>query len=369
MNKDIEQQIDAVWSASLEKMIKKDLTSIRPSLGDYVDLYVPQIRTLLLMEANPAAAKSIYDSAHASANRNTYYIMKKLGMPADYFWKFEYWPKDRARETLRKVINKVFSSMMNRTKEGGLELESVEIEPVRITIAFSDCVECASMVADKPVCFYHTATFAGILTSLLNRGMSAYESQCRATGGSSCVIIIGNKEDTEIAAEMSRYLAPIKLSTSVDERLNLCLKGNQSRTMGNLVDIGYYDLMLLSSILAEPELANVSDFKLGVEHGTKIAPLLKTFYQNESLEVLQKYFGQIQHLIVKSIDQTENEINLTLQECAEVNSTLRRQELLNFLFGEAQGLISILAKKQVAFKDSEFNSDSLKIRFSVTGLS
>ena len=44
------------------------------------------------MEANPTAIHTVYDSAYSSAYRNTFVIMKKLGMPADYFWKFEYWP-------------------------------------------------------------------------------------------------------------------------------------------------------------------------------------------------------------------------------------------------------------------------------------
>lgn len=141
MNTELENVMDTVWSSSLERMMKKDIAPIRPLLGDFIDVYVPQIRTLLSMQANPAIAKVIYDTAYASANRNTFVIMKKLGMPADYFWKFEYWPRERAYETLRKVINKVFWTMMNHNKEGGLELTAVEIEPVRFTIAFKDCAD------------------------------------------------------------------------------------------------------------------------------------------------------------------------------------------------------------------------------------
>jgi hypothetical protein len=29
--------------------------------------------------------------------------MRRLGMPPDYFWKFEYWTDERAFETLGKV--------------------------------------------------------------------------------------------------------------------------------------------------------------------------------------------------------------------------------------------------------------------------
>jgi len=366
MDSEIEQVMDTVWSSSLERMMKKDIPPMRPSLGDFVDLYVPQIRTLLLMEANPVIVKVIYDAAYASASRNTFVIMKKLGMPADYFWKFEYWPRERAFETLRKVINKVFWTMMNRNKEGGLELTGVEIEPVRFTIAFKDCVECAGVSVNKAICFYHTATFAGILASLINKEMDAYETKCRGRGDDSCVIVIGKRDDPEIVTQVREYLTPGKIEAKLDERLNTCLQGNQTRDMGNLVDIGYYNLMLLSSVLANPELASQSTINIGVDYGTRMMPVVSKYYQDNSLEVLKKYYSQLHHLDVKSIEQSGNDIIILLSECAEDTTRLKRQELVNFLFGELQGLICGLLNKQVVYKESSFEDNNLRIKFSLS---
>ncbi len=364
MDAEIEQLMDEVWISSLEKICKKEYTPARPSLGDFIDLYVPQVRMLLLMAANPSIPHLIYDAAYASANRNTHVIMKKLGMPADYFWKFEYWPKERAFETLRKVIAKVFMTMMNRNKEGGLELQGVEIEPVRFDIVFKDCVECAGVSTGKPICYYHTATFAGIITSLLNKDMDGYESKCRSHGDEYCEIIIGRRDDKEISERVKEYLAPVQIDTKIDERLSFCLQGNQVRPIGNLVDIGYYNMMLLTSILTNPALATKSSFDIGADYGNRLAPLLTKYYQDTNLEIIKKYYHQLNHFDVKSIEKTGDDIYIVLSECAETAVKLPRKELLNFLFGELQGILSALLNRAVIYRESSFENSTIRIKLS-----
>ena len=91
MDTELEKLTDEVWQSALGRIMKKDMPVVRTSLGDDIDLYVPQMRTLMMVEANPDIASLIYSSSRVSANRNVFVIMKRLGMPADYFWKFEYW--------------------------------------------------------------------------------------------------------------------------------------------------------------------------------------------------------------------------------------------------------------------------------------
>ena len=253
--------------------------------------------------------------------------------------------------------------MMNRSKEGGLELGNVEIEPVRFTIAFKECAECAGVTASKPVCYYHAATFAGIMASLLNREMDSYETKCNGKGDDSCVFIIGKRDDDEIKQKVTEYLSPIHIETEFDDRLSCSLQGNPIRSMGNMVDIGYYNLMFMSMLLPDADTASKANLEMGTAFGIKLAPVVIRYYADNSIEVIRKYYNQMHHLDVKMIEITGDEVNVVLSECAEAASTFKRKALLNFLLGELQGLVSTITNKQFAFKENTFENSSLRIKF------
>ena len=363
MDTELEKLTDEVWQSALGRIMKKDMPVVRTSLGDDIDLYVPQMRTLMMVEANQDIASLIYSSSRVSANRNVFIIMKRLGMPADYFWKFEYWVKDRAFETLRKVINKVFTAIMNLNKEGNLDLLDVDIEHMRLTVSFKDCVECAGVTAEKGLCYYHAGTFSGIMSALLNKEMDAFEITCHAKGDEACTFLIGKKDDPEIIAKMNEYLAIAKIDTGFDERLNTCLQGNSLRGMGNLVNVGYYHSMIANSLIIGKAEASSSSFDIGVDYGTKMAPVIAAFYNDNQIDVIKKYYRQLHHIDVKMIEVGEN-VDIVLSECAETATMFKNKELLSFLFGEIQGLISQLLNRKMAFQTSEFENSDLKIRLS-----
>jgi len=364
MENGLEQLITHIWMSALEKMMKKDTSSLRPSLGDLIDLYVPQVRNISILEAKPTLAKIIYENAYNSSFQNTFNIMKKLGMPADYFWKYEYWPRERAFETLRKVINRVFSTMMNRHKEGELDLVSIEMEPIRFTINFKDCAECADIKTNAKICFYHTATFAGILGSLLNRDMAAYETSCHAHEEEICTFIIGKRDDPEIQKEVESYLNNTKIEVNLDNRLIRCLQGEQNRTMGNLVDIRYFNLIYLTSVLTDPAISCQQNLNTGTEYGKKIAPLLCSFYKENTIDVLKKYYNHLHHLEVNSIENTDKEINVRIQDCADTSFSYR-QETACFLIGELQGLLSYFTSKVIRYNKSILDGNNLLINYSL----
>ena len=51
-----------------------------------------------------------------------------------------------------------------------------------------------------------------------------------------------------------------------------------------------------------------------------------------------------------------------LTECAEVAQSLKKKELLGFLFGELQGLVSALLETNFAYQDSDFDGNNLKVK-------
>lgn len=359
----MEKLIDDIWNSSLNKIASKESRVARPSLGDELDLSMPQGRTLSLLAANPSLAALIYHSAYLSANRNAYIIMRKLNMPPDYFWKFEFWPKERALETMQRVINRVFTAIMNQNKEGILALDDIDIEHMRFVISFRDCAECAGIKAQKAICYYHAATFAGIFSALLCKDMDGYETKCMANGDNACIFVLGKKDDPEISVKTGNYLAPTKLSIKMAERMSESLHGNPLRSTGNMVSIQYYQLMITNSIISNPGLFASSSINIGQEYGMRLADVLRDFYKESSLGVITKYYNQMHYLDV-SVKESGPDIEIEIKECAELSSVLQKRELVSFLLGELHGLVSALTGQQWTMKEKSFGGNGLFIRLS-----
>ncbi len=363
MDVDIEKMIDEVWNSSLNRISKKESSTVRPSLGDDIDLYIPQTRTLLLLRDNPNLASLIYNSSYDSAKRNAYIIMRKLGMPADYFWAFEYWSKERAFDTLQRVINRVFTAMMDKNKEGELALEDVDAEHVRFTFSFKDCAECAGIVAERYLCYYHAAMFAGIMAALIGKDTDGVEVECHARGNDKCIFLIGRRDDKEIGDKVNNYLANADIVIKMDDRLSNCLCGHPIRGMGNMVNIGYYQLMIGNCMITNPALFSSSSFDAGIDYGAHLADVITKHFAENKVDVIKKYYNQLRHLDVRMIETGDN-IDIVLVECAEVAAVLQRKELLSFLFGELQGLASKLMNRNIVYKESWFEGNDLRVRLS-----
>ncbi|MFH0846684.1 MAG: 4-vinyl reductase [Chloroflexota bacterium] len=356
----MDRVIDGVWDMLLARVAKKEIPVARPSLGDGVDLYVPQVRTLLLLQDDPSLAFLIFQSSYLSAQRNAFSIMRKLGMPPDYFWRYEYWPKERAFETLKRVINKVFSAMMNQSKEGLLDISDVDVEKMRFSVSFRECAECAGVTANQGICFYHGGTFSGIIASLINKDLTAFETRCQAKGDDGCNFTIGSKEDPEMKDRASEYLSPPNLELKLDERLTQCLSSNLLRGLGSEVYVGYYQLLLANSMMSDPTHLVTASFEAGAAHGAKLAPIIADFYKESRLEVIKKYYRQLHQLEVRTIE-VDSQIDIILGECAEI-ALLKKKELLSFLFGEFQGLVSGLLNRDMVFKESVFEDGDLRVK-------
>jgi predicted hydrocarbon binding protein len=362
MDADVEKLIDSIWNQSLEKISKKGVvTAVRSTLGDDIDICVPQMRAILLIQANPEIASVIYHSAYVSASRNSFAIMKKLGMPPDYFWKFEYWPKERAYDTLRRVINRVFTTMMSLNKEGQLDLTDVDVEKMRFTITVKECAECAGFRAEKGICYYHAGTLAGIVAALVNKELEGFETNCQVMNGQACIFLIGRKDDPEISEKVTDFLIPPTIITVLDERLAKCLEGESIRGQGNMVNIGYYQLMLTSILASDPEMLAASSFDVGVEHGKRLAAVIAEFFGSKELDVIKKYYNKVHQLDVQ-LEITGDGIDVIITECAEVAQSLKKKELLGFLFGELQGLVSTLLESNFAYQDSQFEGNNLRVK-------
>jgi len=354
--------IDQAWASLLASVMKKR-DVLRPGIGDSIDLYLPQSRLLSLAESNPDFPGLLYSSAYSSTRRNATAIVKKLGMPADYFWKFEYWPKARALTNLGQIVKKVFSSIMTQANEGNLEITDLDVDPLRISIEFNDCVECAGITdLQNTICFYHSGAFSGILSGLINRDLNSFETDCYAAGNDSCRFIVGDAEDEYIKTGYNNFLSAPEIETDLASRLGKSLNNQSVRTIGNLVDVNYYQLVMANILLADPERFTSTNFQVGSQLGRKLAAVLAEFYQPEGLQNMSDYYSQLGEFNIE-VKGDEVQIEMVITECAESIGPVKLMEMMSFLFGELQGLTSKLTNTEVTLKENQFDGEKLLLTF------
>ncbi len=284
-------------------------------------------------------------------------------MPADYFWKFEYWPKARALTTLGQIVKRVFSSMMAQAKEGNLEIVELDVDPLRISINFGDCVECAGISGlEYAICYYHAGCFSGILSALINRNLDSFETACCAHGDESCRFLIGDKEDEYIKTGHATYISPPKIATDLTSRLEKSLHNLPVRALGNLVDVNYHQLVTANTLLSDPQGLALTNFEVGSQLGRKLAPVLAGFYGHEEIQNMSDYYFQLGEFRIE-VKGDKSQLELAIRECAESVGPVKAMEMMSFLFGELQGLLSELTKTEVILKESRFEDDKLLLTF------
>lgn len=358
----MEELIDEVWMLFLEKLKKKEVPMVRSKFGNEVNLFVPQMRMLLPMYANPRFPVTIYTSSYLGARRNAYTIMRKLGMPPDYFWDFDSWTNKRAFEVLSKVTNRIFREIRRTDKEGLLSVEnvSVDLEEIKIILKLEDCVECFGIEANHPICYYHAGTLTGIISALIGKELDGYETQCCATGGDKCEFLIGNKGAGE---ELEKYLNPGKIEFSLHKRLENALENKNLRSLGNDADLRYFQLVLLNSLITNPKVFSASSYEVGVEYGKRLALFLESYYnkkEEELFDEISQYYSFLKHLQIE-IKKGADEIRAI--EIAEISGLAKNEDFLGFLFGELEGLLSAIRKENVVYAGNAFEGDDLVIKF------
>jgi len=363
---EMEELIDGVWTVFLDRLKKKEVPEVRPTLGDEVNLFVPQLRLLLPMYANPRFPISMYTSSYLGARRNSYAIMRKLDMPPDFFWKFEFWTNERAFEVLSKIINRIFREIMRTTKEGLLSVENASTDPqeIKIMLTLDECVECIGVEANHPLCYYHAGTLTGIISALLKKELDGYETGCRAIGGEKCEFIVGTVRGKE---ELESYLNPGKIDFPLRERLKDALNGKSLRSLGNEADLRYYHLVILNSLITNPKVFSASSYEVGVEYGKKLAQFLENYYNkrgDELLDAISHYYASFKHL---RLEIKEGAGEIRAMDVAEISGLTKNDDFLGFLFGELEGLLSAITKEKVVYTANAGVGNDLVIQFEKRG--
>lgn len=358
--------IDRAWGAMLAAVLKKQAT-VRPGIGDEIDLFVPQSRLLSLAEADSSIPRLLYTSARDSARRNAAAIMNKLGMPADYFWKFEYWPKARAFTTLEKIVDRVFSSIMRQAKEGELKIIELNVDPLVIDISFSDCAECAGISRyEQGICFYHAGTFSGILSGLINRNLEGFETECRSAGKDTCRFTVFDSKEGGFGKEHESYLSFPVSGIDMTARLRDTLNTKQTRKSGNLVDIHYLQLAVANTLVTDTETRVRVSYDTGAKLGKRLARVLSDFYATSDIHTITEHYLRL-GVFNAEVNDDSSGIEFVISECAESAGSTAIPEMTSFLTGELQGLLSGLMETEMIPAEKRFEGDTIMIKFVPAG--
>ena len=353
--------VDLVWSRALGKILKGEpRAAARPGLGEEIDLTVPQASTAAMLSRIPAFTKLLYNAGYAASSRNAYLVLRRVGMPSDFFWKFDYWDEDRAFETLDKVINRIFTALMAKQNVGELKLVSVDGEHGRFELSFAHCAECAGFRAPTPMCFYHTGSFAGILSAMLDRELDGYEIECVSTGGAACRFIVGNRDDRQIARGLDEWLAGFSGNLDVAERISATLGAHTD----TLVDIGYYQLLLASSYLTNMDVVERACLEAGESVGAVLADVVQErFPGEEPLPAVQEFYRRLRYTSI-TITPEGDGYRVELDEAPEVVEPLSGSAVVPFLPGELAGLLGALGGQQLRVSEIEASGAQLRLLLS-----
>lgn len=160
----------------------------------------------------PTFKKNLYELSYTNAKNDAQLFTKSIKLPKDTLWKFEFWTKDKVVEVLGDLSSKIFTKLLRTKDKSSFEFSEIDPENKRFTIDLSNCVECEELSDFKEeVCYYHAGLFAGLLSSLLDTEMSAYESECHAAGGKKCRFIVGQADDKELQEKVNKFFNPKSL--------------------------------------------------------------------------------------------------------------------------------------------------------------
>ncbi|MDA0799088.1 MAG: 4-vinyl reductase [Chloroflexi bacterium] len=336
-----ENAIDEIWSKALDKIMKADAPSQdRPELGSEIDLAVAQAGSSTLLSSVPTFTKMLYSGGYNAATRNTYLVLRRLGMPTDFFWKFGYWDEKRAFETLDKVISRVFTALMSKQKMGELQLVAVHPDTATFEIAFENCAECAGLTASAPMCFFHGGSFAGMLAAMLDEGLSATEVECVATGGERCRFMIRSSDDRASVVALDRWCAEFECHFEPERRFGVSLKNQMVRPTGNMVDIHYYQMLLAGAFLSNIDLIERACFEAGQAIGKSLLDTVRDMFGDDPSVALPSFYKSLRYANVVLAPSDDGGFEIKISEAPEHFGSLERSSLVPFLSGEIESLVS-----------------------------
>jgi len=355
--------VDQIWSTAVDRITKTgQAIAVRSGLGDGVDLAVAQAGTSALLSQVPAFDKLLYNSGYAAAARNTYLVLRRLGMPTDFFWKYEQWDDDRAFATLDKVITRIFAALLAKEGAGTLKLASADPVRSRFQLRFEQCAECAGLTSQRPMCFFHAGSFAGMLAAMLGKDFDACEETCTADGADACTFTVGERDDREVAVAFERWADGFAYTFDPYARFNASLGDGSVRPIGNLVDVGYYQMIVASAVLTNIDLIERATLDAGRRVGQQLARVVTERFGTETVSAVEGFYRRLRYASLV-VTPAGGGFTVEVGEAPEHLGPLAASATVPFLGGELEGLLSTLTGVPLTLAGVATPGDKLVLTF------
>ena len=77
---------------------------------------------------------------------------------------------------------------------------------------------------------------------------------------------------------------------------------------------------------------------------------------------MSDYYFQMRHFQVE-VESNNQRLDLVIRECADSVGDIKAMEMMAFLFGELQGLLSELNKAEMTLSESRFEDNNILLSF------
>jgi len=350
----IDEAIKELWLKILQMSITEETTNIRPEIGDYINLIVPQLRVTYPMFYTPNLIATTYYSALETARRGVGYFFNEMGFDIKEYQKFPSWSKTVAYDAFEILKNLINDPAYKKLNRGDIKLLDVDPRRKAFLVEVKECGECWGLQNLKlRACHYSSGTIAGAWSSMTGIEFGVYEKNCIACGDNSCVYVIEPVTHVEHFDNVNEYINmnPREMYHA-EEVVNLLrqhfidgLKGKLKRPKyGDVLHLTDYQLRLLNTLSKHPAAYGLTHYHAGFRFGRYLSHFLKDYYgtwEKELFETaLSDYYKVLGFAKVTSVESTKNGFKITMKEVADCAGLSDGLAPHNFLCGELTGVAS-----------------------------
>jgi len=351
---DVDTTIRDIWHKILQASITDQSTNIRPKMGDYVNLIIPQLRVTYSAFYSPHLIPTTYFSALETARRNVYSLHEELGFAIEEYRAVPSWSKSVCYDAFDLLKSVVYDSPMQIFNKGELELLDVDPGKKMFEIRIIECGECWGIPnLNLKACQYSAGTMAGVWSSMIGVEFGVFEKSCIANGDDSCIFVLQPIEDSIHYSNINEYISinpRVMYHTEdvvdpVGRHILNALEGKLKRPRyGDIVHLTDYQLRLLTILSIFPEEYSIANYHAGFKFGRVLAWLLKYYYKVWGQDIfriaISKYYETLGFAKVESTKSTKNGLKIQMKEIADCAGLLKDIAPHGFLCGELAGIAS-----------------------------
>jgi len=370
----IDKAIGDLWLKVLELSTSEEGLNLRPEIGDYINIILPQLRVTYPIFYSPYLIATTYYSALESARRGVSLVYKQLGFDINEFKNLPSWSERVSYEAFDALKSIAYDPVMQKLQKGDVEL--LDASPQKgFLIKISECGDCWGLPNLKlKMCQYTSGSMAGIWSTMIGEEFGVYEKTCIARGDDGCVFVVQPITNREHYRHINEYLTanPREMYHMEDvidviaQHIRNALAGKLKRQKyGGTLHLLDYQMRLLSTMSNYPKRSGVAHYYSGLKFGRALAHFFEDQYKVEEQEILKdalpRFYKRLDFAMVESINPSDNGYIVTLKEVADCAGLPDGLAPHDFLCGELAGIASEVLGQDMVCKNTQCRAGKDKI--------